>query len=175
MGVERLPFVEHRKSTGADYVFKGRYDCPRLPNDERLELNTPLPSTSSDTDALRTCCLEDSGVSGACQESDVNNKKLFQAASKPTWLGASAARHLLSRLPPSNTPTVRPYPYSHWSSCWCTVQSRILSLTDERLFLNPASVGPGTSKVWPKQFTERARAIEVGRDLRDYSLQVVWT
>jgi len=153
MEVERLLFAVHRKSTGADCVFKGRYDCPRLLNDEPLELNTPLPSTSSGTDALQTCCLGDSGVSGKCRKSDVN-KKLYQAASKPRWWEASAARHLLSQLPPSNTPAVRPYPYRHCSSYWCTVGSRIRSLTDERLFLSPASAGPGTSKVWPKQFNE---------------------
>ena len=72
---ERLLFVEHRKSAGADCVSKGRYDCPRLLNDEPLELNTPLPSTSSGMDALQTCCLEDSRVPGACREGDVNQQQ----------------------------------------------------------------------------------------------------
>jgi hypothetical protein len=72
---ERLLFVEHRKSTGADCVSKGRYDRPRLLNDEPLALHTPVPSTSSGMDALQTCCLEDSGASGACRDSDVNQKQ----------------------------------------------------------------------------------------------------
>ena len=72
---ERLLFVEHRKSTEADCVSKGRYDCPRSLNDEPSELNTPLPSTSAGMDALLTCCLENSGISGACRESDVNQQQ----------------------------------------------------------------------------------------------------
>jgi hypothetical protein len=72
---ERVLFVEHRKSTEAGCVSKNRYDCPRLLNDETLELNTPLPSTSSGMDALLKCCLENSGISGACRESDVNQQQ----------------------------------------------------------------------------------------------------
>lgn len=106
---ERILFVEHRKSTGADCVSKGRYDCPRLLNDEPLALHTPVPFTSSSMDALQTCCLEESGVSVACRESDVNQQQeTFQAASKPRWWGATVTKHLLSR-----PPAVRPYPYSH--------------------------------------------------------------
>jgi len=43
------------------------------------ERRTTGPSTSSGTDALQTCCLGDSGVSGACRESDVNQQETFPA------------------------------------------------------------------------------------------------